>query len=179
MPKFELTEKQIRTKVFSQYFGQMVKFIIKGQVQGWSSLYPELLDIIEHKADPGVEYKLSLKSIKLLTDEQAIKVAQIVIQQYSEKHIIKGLISVKERFDDTILIGIGDYDIEIDEDGDIQMFKPFTNEHNHIYSKFLLEAYQYLISEGFDVPQYLLGGKTLKEAGLATYEPIDYSKPNN
>ena len=30
--------------------------------------------------------------------------------------------------------------------------------------------YQYCISKGIDLPNYLLGGKTLKEAGMAIYE---------
>jgi len=33
-----------------------------------------------------------------------------------------------------------------------------------------LKSYQFLQSKGYDLPQYLLGGKTLKEAGLAIYE---------
>lgn len=32
-----------------------------------------------------------------------------------------------------------------------------------------LEVYQRLINKGYDLPQYLLGGKTLKETGLAIY----------
>jgi hypothetical protein len=36
-------------------------------------------------------------------------------------------------------------------------------------SNLKLESYQYLISKGYDMPQYLLGGKTLQEAGLAEY----------
>ncbi len=31
-------------------------------------------------------------------------------------------------------------------------------------------AYQYLISKGYDLPHYLLGGKTLQECGLAIYD---------
>jgi hypothetical protein len=31
-------------------------------------------------------------------------------------------------------------------------------------------VYQYLQSQGYDLPNYLLGGKTLQEAGLAIYE---------
>ena len=31
-------------------------------------------------------------------------------------------------------------------------------------------AYQFLQAKGYDLPQYLLGGATLKEAGLAIYE---------
>jgi hypothetical protein len=31
-------------------------------------------------------------------------------------------------------------------------------------------GFQYLQSKGYDLPQYLLGGKTLYEAGLAIYE---------
>jgi hypothetical protein len=30
-------------------------------------------------------------------------------------------------------------------------------------------AYQYLQSKGYDMPQYLIGGKTLKDIGLAVY----------
>ncbi len=33
-----------------------------------------------------------------------------------------------------------------------------------------LEIIQYLISKGYDLPQFLLDGKTLQEAGLAIYE---------
>jgi hypothetical protein len=31
-------------------------------------------------------------------------------------------------------------------------------------------TYQYLISKGYDLPNYLLGGKTLHECGLCIYE---------
>lgn len=33
-----------------------------------------------------------------------------------------------------------------------------------------IQAYQYLQSIGIDLPQYLLNGQTLKEAGLAVYD---------
>lgn len=33
-----------------------------------------------------------------------------------------------------------------------------------------INGYQYLQSKGYDLPQYLLDGKTLKETGLAIYE---------
>ena len=33
-----------------------------------------------------------------------------------------------------------------------------------------INAYQYLISKGYDMPSYHLGGKTLQECGLAIYE---------
>lgn len=32
------------------------------------------------------------------------------------------------------------------------------------------KGYQFLQSKGYDIPQYLLGGKTLKEAGIAIYK---------
>jgi hypothetical protein len=35
-----------------------------------------------------------------------------------------------------------------------------------------VECWQYLISRGYDLPQYLLGGKTLKQAGLAIYKKL-------
>lgn len=34
----------------------------------------------------------------------------------------------------------------------------------------MLSVYQYLISKGYDIPQHVLGGKTLFEYGLAIYE---------
>lgn len=34
---------------------------------------------------------------------------------------------------------------------------------------FRADAYQFLQSKGYDLPNYILGGKTLKEAGLAIY----------
>jgi len=33
------------------------------------------------------------------------------------------------------------------------------------------QSFQFLQSRGYDLPNYLLGGKTLHEAGLAIYEP--------
>jgi len=33
-----------------------------------------------------------------------------------------------------------------------------------------IEIYQFLQSKGYDMPQYLLGGKTLQDVGLAIYE---------
>lgn len=34
------------------------------------------------------------------------------------------------------------------------------------------EVHSYLESKGYDLPQFLLGGKTLQESGLAAYENI-------
>lgn len=44
----------------------------------------------------------------------------------------------------------------------------FKNQGNKQISMCVdLFSYQYLISKGYDLPHYLLGGKTLKESGLA------------
>ena len=44
-------------------------------------------------------------------------------------------------------------------------------EHYHnINIRSILLCFQYLQSEGYDLPQHLLGGKTLQECGLAIYE---------
>lgn len=39
------------------------------------------------------------------------------------------------------------------------------------------QCYQFLQSNGYDLPQYLLGGKTLHECGLAIYESDNTEKP--
>jgi len=42
--------------------------------------------------------------------------------------------------------------------------------HHNINIRAVLLCFQYLQSEGYDLPQYLLGGKTLEEYGLANYK---------
>lgn len=39
-----------------------------------------------------------------------------------------------------------------------------------------IETYQFLQSKGYDMPHYLLGGRTLKEAGLAIYKKVKLKK---
>lgn len=89
------------------------------------------------------EVKLILKPISKITDEDAINIAQMCyLGDYPE---ITGKKIVKGLFEE---------------------FKnPYENNPTTI-----VKIHQYLQSKGYDLPHYLLGGKTLQEAGLAIYE---------
>lgn len=49
-------------------------------------------------------------------------------------------------------------------------FKQFIEMCNATSPESAIEIYQFLQSKGYDMPHYLLGGKTLEESGLAVYE---------
>lgn len=52
----------------------------------------------------------------------------------------------------------------------------FRNKVTTISAASWLKAFQYLLSKGYDLPQLLLGGKTLQEAGIAIYETNEENK---
>jgi hypothetical protein len=52
----------------------------------------------------------------------------------------------------------------------LSWFKNKTNGYLVNDWDITLQAFQFLQSKGYDLPQYLLGGKTLQEVGLAIYE---------
>lgn len=57
------------------------------------------------------------------------------------------------------------------QDHNIQetIIEAMTTESDWANQIKFLSAYQYLQSKGYDLPHYLLGGKTLEESGLAIY----------
>ncbi len=174
----ELTNK-IKADVMSLYRNRdryqlrKLKFFIEEKEVAWQSLSEDNLEEIRRgKWDNSkATYKLELKSLMSMPDEHVIEFVKIITQKYVKDHEIKGSMEINRTLSDCITIRFGLFDIEIEDDGDVQMFNvTFENtERSHIYSKFLLEGYQYLILNGYDLPHYLLGGKNLKEAGLAIY----------
>jgi len=58
--------------------------------------------------------------------------------------------------------------------GDVSDLKPHllrAMSHENVWSgNTILNICQFLQSKGYDLPQNLLGGKTLQQSGLATYE---------
>ncbi len=64
------------------------------------------------------------------------------------------------------------YKIMVGNDFEERYIETFKNgegvKHDSIMKN--VNAYQYLQSKGYDLPNYLLCGKTLNEAGLAIYE---------
>lgn len=48
----------------------------------------------------------------------------------------------------------------------------YTKKVTIHYTSFNWKSYQYLQSKGYDMPHYLLDGKTLQESGLCIYETI-------
>lgn len=116
-----------------------------------TEMFPELIQEIEDASEefPFIymdKYKLILKPLSSITDEDAIEVAKM----------INGMASIMKEKD---LIGEGKYFID----------ECFYSNIEY-YPSYVINVYQYLQSKGYDLPQYLLGGKILFEAGLAIYE---------
>lgn len=104
------------------------------------------------------EYKLVLKPLTLITDEDAIEMAEL----FGGVH---GKILLNRPADL--------------ENNDIHFaVQVYTNEPKYTTyctpkywtDGYGVKAYQFLQSKGYDLPTYLLDGKTLKESGLAIYE---------
>src|SRR3990167_4382186 len=145
---------EIKAKVFAQYLGQKVKCVSR------EDDIPEVTDFIVNIFKDeliGVgnyefyfnedDIKLLLKPLSSITDEDAIEVTKILDISYSKT-------GEQEYYD---LAGFVDY-IE----------NEFFNEK--IYSvKSIIILTQFLQSKGYDLPNYLLDGKTLFESGLAIY----------
>lgn len=89
------------------------------------------------------EVKLILKPLSSISNEDAVLVAQILGYKYGSSIVIK---SIKHS------IRFGNW-----------------NDFKGIKNAFYLLT-QFLQSKGYDLPQYLLDGKTLHEAGLCIYQ---------
>ncbi len=133
----------IKAKVFAQYLGQKYN---DGDLEE-PQIFPveaETFSCFELYPNGMNSAKLILKPLSAITDEDAIEVARILGYHPTQE---KGTIG--------------------------RRFANSFSEVWHSQKPFdLLCAFQYLQSKGYDLPSYLLGGKTLHEAGLAIYEPI-------
>lgn len=89
--------------------------------------------------------KLILKPLSAVTDEDAIDIACKIGENNNWQYI------------QSLFTRIGQFS---------------HHDYDIIISRILnrVDVYQYLQSNGYDLPQYLLGRKTLHEVGLAIYE---------
>lgn len=176
-------------KVLNQFIGFKVQFIGHGSVIR-NKEYGYLVEspfsgtefgIINEEFLPNNQVKcysfykdirVILKPISSITDEDAIEVAEIINQ--SKYHVMED-----PYFDPTRkCISVATSDKDGDNYGGVVRIFPngiiewdYHNSDEYDYTEMLIfHAYQFLQSKGYDLPQYLLGDKTLKEAGLAIYE---------
>ena len=173
--KIEITN-DVKAKMFALYLGQRIKY--SGIHWNYTYVWLEVVSLIErsiqsvYKDPQGSEqnadfddHVIILKPLSKITDEDAIMVGQlcgigldnecIVFERDAERVI------VEQKKPTGIQCWIW-YDAEF--------FLENSFKEKSISSHTPIEAYQYLLSRGYDLPQYLLNGRTLKESGLAIYE---------
>lgn len=147
----------IIAKVFSPYLGQRLsaELIYKGftcelVINNFTTSMANGMTIgtaIQNNA------KLILKPLSLITMDDAIEVCKI----YGHE---KGQVIINPKGDELTIIEFK----RAEYDSSYIWLSLNTNEKWNIF------VYQYLQSKGYDLPQFLLGGKTLEKAGLAIYE---------
>lgn len=143
---------EIKAKVFAQYLGQKCQGFI-GDVK-----YGQSFILNGH----GVEQvykdrmKLILKPLSEITDDDAIEFYE---SSFFPQH--------QRRANDNKLIEWGHNEqsiLQIKSDA-------FRSVLTHVWKSDLpVYVADFLRFKGYDLPNYLLGGKTLHEAGLAIYE---------
>lgn len=180
-----LTNQQI-AQVIAPYLGQdMITTTRQTQGEGKPSKYlkGKFLEIdlgmvdsfigvlLENETEPSNhtnynihEAKLILKPLSEISNEDAIEVGKLV-GIWSEKEIEEMQPLEKETI--KLLIRYGEnYSKVVGSKNDLGIgFLDFGGS-----SRKLFLAHQFLQSKGYDLPHYLLDGKTLFESGLATYE---------
>jgi hypothetical protein len=173
---------EIKAKVFAPYVGVEMKCIAKsfqlenkilsGVVYNSRNEY-----VICLKKDNHIDFVDAnewipiLKPLSQITDEDAIEVASMVDSGFK----LSKKTTVKRHNNDT-LISINTNEVDDVCMVHITLKKNFFNvkaiheDDWNITTGTAFKAYQYLQSRGYDLPNYLLGGKTLQEAGLAIYQ---------
>jgi hypothetical protein len=144
----------IKAKVFAQYSEENIEYTKEiGRKYYFTKIDFEKGYLSENNGCTFdiSEVKLILKPLSAMLREDAIEVAKLQQEKFGE-----GL-KISLHIDDK---NYGCLDCLIEWDG-----------HRHDYWQPVYSpTLQYLQSKGYDLPQYLLGGKTLHEAGLAIYE---------
>ena len=173
---------EIKAKVISQYLGQtcqtmtrqaqgqglpfkflkgVLKEIDLGMIDGFIGLLLENeTNVTNHTNYNTDQCKLILKPLIEITDEDAIEMAKLFGG-------IEGDVELNRPTDLTnedIFFAVQVIQIE-PEWASYCTPKKWRNINGYGTN-----AYQWLQTKGYDMPHYLLGGKTLHEAGLAIYE---------
>lgn len=106
--------------------------------------------------------KLILKPLSSITNEDAIEVGKILFgKEYSEGDV--------SRNEDSVYVKVLKPNTTINQNVNINFNGEMGNMNGYSLHN-VLQAYQYLISKGYDLPHILLDGKTLFKSGLAIYE---------
>lgn len=77
-------------------------------------------------------------------------------------------ISIEDAYEVGKISDISDEEMKLIEKKGGDIFKSIKN----VSEKVWFNVCQFLQSKGYDIPQYLLGGKTLEESGLAVYSTL-------
>ncbi|MES2285815.1 MAG: hypothetical protein V4547_09025 [Bacteroidota bacterium] len=132
---------EIKAKIFAQYLGQKIQW------RDTSETEVTTLTISELDRSEKITFlciKLLLKPLFAISDEDALAIS--VIMQFTELE------------EETTKI---EY---------IKQVIPNLYPCSSCSKLIVLNVFQFLQSKGYDLPQYLLGGKTLFESGLAIYK---------
>ncbi len=154
---------EIKAKVFAQYLGSKAKseddaiVIVYGIMLPESSPLEENFHVLTYEDHLGhnqemiEDVTLLLKPLSSITDEDAIELCKMF-----------GFVNSKivDRNDYKIALNDDSYTVVISYKGEVTVFK-----NQQVFNEyFAFHAYQFLISKGYDMPNYLLGRKTLIES---------------
>ena len=157
---------EIKAKVFAQYLGHRVELDNGGSkvtktlcAVGGINDEAEYIKLRVGNFAHAVfvkenSFKLILKPLSAITDEDAIDIA-----------VLAGMVRPMNRFEFVISRHINYTKRILSE-----YFEGYKPTEEIITGNVWLSIYQFLQSKGYDTPQYLLGGKTLAQSGLAIYE---------
>jgi hypothetical protein len=166
---------EVKAKVFAQYLGQTVC------AEGFPNCQLEGIKLSTNLS----LFKLLLRPLSAITDEDAIEVAKLAIgsnwdsegdeikgkvYRESEHPTIKVQIETFWKNEDTGNIEYNLQYIHIHPFNGLQVEKVPGQSNKKLSPYNMALMVQCLQSRGYDLPHYLLGGKTLKEAGLCIYE---------
>ena len=139
---------EIRAKLFAQYIGQNVVIPKDYKFDGYrtDAEQCELVGVYDQSIKLlGISCFYPVQDFKLILKPQSTSMA------FNEEDY-KSMKKIESIMEELLKDAVGKDD--------------FVGKM--MVSAFL--SYQYSISKGYDLPQYLLDGKTLHEAGLAIYE---------
>lgn len=151
--------KDIKASVIAQYIGQMVKTttrIAQGEGKPFRYLKGQLKEIDLGMADSFLGVLLENEKIESNHENYNTDQCKLILKPLSEISDDDAL-AVQKIYDGNITLHF--------ETNKITRGKKFANDPMLCY-----EAYQYLISKGYDIKHRFLGGLTLQQAGLAIYE---------
>lgn len=176
---------EIKCKLFAQYLGQ--KWLSPTQKTPLSDLQPSDIDYIFYIKSKHNGSLLILKPLSEISDEDAIEVAKIAMRRhnrhYKQEEISYLIHEISKESENKIFFteiyllinNMPHYVVRL-EKNDVCTSELRTKERGGFFAEKdyftpnTFEIYQYLISKGYDLPHILLGGKTLKESGLAIYK---------